>query len=588
MTNVLQNFIYPSNQTLGSKEKYVRVEGNVYFGHDTLEMTKYANVQFDTYYNALSVPLWRGHVGINDVQLVVTGSGQVDIELWHWNSRTIKEFKQVVSVELSAEEQTVYNLNISNPLEYSGLVFVKVVAHSDVNITSMKWLTNAEPRRDVKLGISVTHFNRKAYVLPAIKRIKEGLLNTAEWENKIDFIVVDNSKNITEDEAMGVEIIPNENTGGSGGFTRGFLHYKRDTDATHVLFMDDDASLEIESIKRAYQILQYAEKDNTAVGAALFYEDRPDLFIERGAKMNPNLTWEAKFRDTDATVVGDVLLQEIDEEKNEYFGWWFNAFPIKYTDHLTLPYFVRGDDVSFGNLNNFHMVMGNGIAAIAENFDYKVAAMTEYLDMRNKFLVNSLFVNHRFALVPYYLRLVIEAVLGGRYAFADVYHMAMHDFLHMNSAWMVENADMQKIMPKIKEMTKSVALQEINLDDYDLDYTTSLAEKKSNTFWRRIMMNNIFFPLRKDKMIFQLYTRVPAYRQISGYRNILYVNPENGKGFVAKINRWTTIKKMVRGVFDALHLLMSYGTVRTRISKDLPYLTSEKMWNQILNLKEKD
>ena len=237
--------------------------------------------------------------------------------------------------------------------------------------------------------------------MPAIKRIKTGLLDMPEWADKIDFIVVDNSKNITEEEAMGVTIIPNENTGGSGGFTRGFLYYKNDTNATHVLFMDDDASLEIESIKRAYRILQFAEADNTAVGAALFYEDRPDMLIERGAKMDPKLTWEAKFRDTSATSVADVLLQEIDEEKNEYFGWWFNAFPIKYTDHLTLPYFVRGDDVSFGNLNNFHMVMGNGIAAIAENFDYKVAAMTEYLDMRNKFLVNSLFVNHRFALVPY-------------------------------------------------------------------------------------------------------------------------------------------------------------------------------------------
>ena len=162
MTNVLQNFIYPSNQTLGSKEKYVRVEGNVFFGHQTLEMTKYANVEFDTYYNALSIPLWRGHVGLGQVQLVVTGSGLVDIELWHWNTRTIKEFKQVVSVDLTEAEQTIYDLDISNTLEYNGLVYVKVVAHSDVNITSMKWQTNETPRRDVKLGISVTHFNRKA------------------------------------------------------------------------------------------------------------------------------------------------------------------------------------------------------------------------------------------------------------------------------------------------------------------------------------------------------------------------------------------------------------------------------------------
>ena len=92
MTKVLQNFIYPSNQTLGSKEKYLRVEGNVFFGNDKLEMTKFANVHFDTYYNAFSIPLWRENVGLSDAQFTISGSGTVDVELWHLSNRNIKEF----------------------------------------------------------------------------------------------------------------------------------------------------------------------------------------------------------------------------------------------------------------------------------------------------------------------------------------------------------------------------------------------------------------------------------------------------------------------------------------------------------------
>lgn len=159
---------------LGSKEKYLRVEGNVYFGGNTLEMTKFANVQFDTYYNAFSIPLWRENVGLTDTQLTIAGSGTVDVELWHLSDRYIKEFKQSITVELTEDSQTIYDLDITSPFEYSGLVYIKLVAKNDVEVTKMAWQTQTAYRRDVKLGISVTHFNRKAYVLPAIKRIKDG------------------------------------------------------------------------------------------------------------------------------------------------------------------------------------------------------------------------------------------------------------------------------------------------------------------------------------------------------------------------------------------------------------------------------
>lgn len=107
--------------------------------------------------------------------------------------------------------------------------------------------------------------------------------------------------------------------------------------------------------------------------------------------------------------------------------------------------------------------MGNGIAAIAENFDYKVAAMTEYLDLRNKLLVHSLFINKPSRMVPYYWKLVLESVLAGRYGFTKVYRMALRDFMRMTPEWMVSNADMQNNMALIKQASAENALHEINL-----------------------------------------------------------------------------------------------------------------------------
>lgn len=63
----------------------------------------------------------------------------------------------------------------------------------------------------MKLGVVITHFNRKQYVVPAIQRIESQLLNDPQYEGKIDLVVVDNSKNITQEEA-GIKpiIIPNK------------------------------------------------------------------------------------------------------------------------------------------------------------------------------------------------------------------------------------------------------------------------------------------------------------------------------------------------------------------------------------------
>jgi hypothetical protein len=350
--------------------------------------------------------------------------------------------------------------------------------------------------------------------------------------------------------------------------------------------MDDDASLEVESIKRTYQILSFAEKENTSVGAALFSEERPDSFIERGAKLDDKFTWFAKFRDTNATNIIDVLNQEIDETENDYNGWWFNAFPIKYAEKLVLPYFVRGDDVSFGPLNDFNIVLGNGIAAIAENFEYKVSAMTEYLDTRNKLIVHSLFINKPNKTISRYVRLILDAVMGGRYGYAAVYRKALKDFLHLTPEWLIENEKMQNIIPRLKELVVDETPQEIDITKIDYVQTNSFQEDSKSTRWRRLTINNLFFPLNSKQAIIQPFTQVPVFRQISGYRKILYMNPETGKGFVAHINRWKTISILTATVFDSIKLLFRYRAVRNRLKKQMALLTSEEMWNDILKIQK--
>lgn len=582
--NILQNFIYPQNLDVGSKEKYLRVEGGVYFENGILEMTKFSNVEFDTYYNAFSVPLWQQKVGIDRIFFQISGQGKVKIELYHLKKNEAVEVKEVKMVDLTEQSQIVFDFSITNEFEYSGLIYPKVIAMEDVTITAMNWKTKDVIRRQVKLGISITHFDRKAYIIPAIKRIKGNLLDDTEWHEKIDFVVIDNSQNITEDEALGIKVIPNENTGGSGGFTRGLLYYKNETDATHVLFMDDDASLEVESIKRAYTILEYAEKENSTVGAALFYEETPNLLIERGARLHERHTWRPKFHDQDVLEVKNILEEEMNEEPDDYAAWWFCAFPIKYAEKLSLPYFVRADDVSFGALNDLNLIYANGIACMGENFAYKVSPMTIYLDMRNKLIAHTLFINKPWYAARYYLGNVGRLVLAIRHGYVNVSRLALKDYLHLTPEWLIENENMKAILPQLKELVKDNDPHDINLQDYPLIKTNKKDESKLKKIGRMLTLNRLLTPLEKNKVIFQEFIERPIYRQVAGYKKILYYNPETDKGFVVEATRGKVIREIFGLLMDSLKLLFKYRSIRKRLLNNLDNLTSEEMWKKILKI----
>ena len=150
------------------------------------------------------------------------------------------------------------------------LVF-DIEALEETQVVDFYYWTNTPPTNKVKLGIVITHFNRQKYVLPAIARLKEQLLDLPEFKDRVSLFVVDNSQNLPPIE--NVTIIPNENLGGAGGFSRGLLTLKESKDYTHCLFMDDDASCEVDGIKRTLALLTYAKDKELAVGGAMLREE---------------------------------------------------------------------------------------------------------------------------------------------------------------------------------------------------------------------------------------------------------------------------------------------------------------------------
>ena len=133
--------------------------------------------------------------------------------------------------------------------------------------------------RDVELAIGTTTFKKESFIINNIGLVRKEILSSSDdIARHFHMYVIDNGR--TLDAAAlsgdGVTVIPNDNVGGAGGFTRGMITAMEQTpQATNVILMDDDVSVSPESIKRTYSLLRLLKPEHqeaTISGAMLNYE----------------------------------------------------------------------------------------------------------------------------------------------------------------------------------------------------------------------------------------------------------------------------------------------------------------------------
>ena len=144
--------------------------------------------------------------------------------------------------------------------------------------------------------------------------------------------------------------------------------------------MDDDATCEIESIKRTFAFMKFSKVEKLAICGALLRETEPYRLMEMGAKFDGYV--KPIKVGLDMRDVGDLMLSEVEHVKPDYGAWWFFCFKIKEVEEFPFPFFVRGDDSRFSIRNKFKIMGMNGISVWGEDFASKTSPMNCYLDMR--------------------------------------------------------------------------------------------------------------------------------------------------------------------------------------------------------------
>ena len=383
---ILQSLIWPEQGICTERDLYLRLRGPAGFQEDAhrVVLREGGRLGFDTWFNLFNLGKWRRHCDLKDLTLRLEGMGEIAVAVIMPLSE--RSWERVAEQVITLEPGKGMDLDLSHVFAETAanaVLFFEITALGPAELTGAHWMTTQAPLRTPDLMLSITTFKREAAVERTVARF-EDYIKASGMAGRIRMSVVDNGQSADIPASDHVTLIPNENLGGAGGFSRGLLAAK-DSGATHCLFMDDDASIHMESLTRTWTFLAYATDPATAIAGAMINATHRWAIWENGAvffkRCNP-LHMATDLRDLHETV--DMELDTTPEpDPNFYGGWWYFAFPVNEVKHQPFPFFVRGDDVSFSLVHDFNMVTLNGVVSYQDSFTDKESPLTWYLDLRS-------------------------------------------------------------------------------------------------------------------------------------------------------------------------------------------------------------
>ena len=284
----------------------------------------------------------------------------------------------------------------------TGFFFLQIKALEDSRIYSGYYGTEElEPTQKVKLAVDICTFKREEYVKRNMNILKRDILENPDSPcyQKVWVHISDNASSLAGivDSQPGITVDTNANLGGVGGFTRGIIETKKrekEEGFTHILIMDDDATISSAAVEVNYLLLSYLKKEffGYTVGGKLMVLDAPFIQFEVGAQWNAGDIVPLKS-EWDVRNYKDVLKSEIEDKKVEYQGWWYCCIPLSEIDenNLPLPIFIHRDDIEYGmRTGKGRFIYMNQICIWHEAFAGKMPGMLDYYDIRNHCITNAI------------------------------------------------------------------------------------------------------------------------------------------------------------------------------------------------------
>lgn len=564
-------------------------------------LEKGATVSFGTYFNSFSLEKWRKYTETGEYKVVIKGSGKAKVSLYHSFLEDGKAATKVLmerALELSTESESI--LAVPDTVT-TGICYPVVEALSErvvLEQISYEGQVFEKIRDEIFLALDTCTFKREPYVKRNMEELSKHVLEnpSSPLYGKAQVFISDNGCTLGNSLSAfpKVKVMPNENVGGVGGFTRGMLEAMKEEKFTHILIMDDDAVIEPSAIVKTYIFLTVLKKQywEYTIGGGLLRENTPCIQYESGAVWNRGRIKAGKHH-LDMGELRDILNNE-KEESIEYAGWWYSCIPVEQIKKygLPLPLFIHRDDIEYGlRTGRERFIFLNGIGVWHEAFENKMPGATEYYDWRNLAIVNSIHYQdfNKKELFRFLLKWVTANVIRYRYQYVDMNLRGIEDFLK-GIDWL-KKQDAPTLHQSIFAMNYKavpaadfVGYKGIQKEDIQWEHIEKLKARnigKAEKILRQITLNGYFLPSKTGKILVAMpHDNIyDMYRQ----KEILYVD-STGKAVLVKRSGKEALK-CYRKLWRVRKLInRSFENSRKEYAQRYTELTGKEFWMDYLKM----
>lgn len=355
-------------------------------------------IDFTSCLNGVPANKWRSYTSVSRFGLHVCVVGKGTINLVGYSNEPLNAVRKLLGTQ-TFDYEVPTEIELPYPDNDRELLGFEIEAHDDCRMCG-GWYwgeSDAEPR-EINILVSTTTCRKEEYILHNLDVLRKDILEADDSFKEHFYInVVDNGNTLhAEDvEADHIRLIPNVNTGGSGGFARGMIEGLHDTRGiTHIVLMDDDVLMLSDSYRRLYGILQYIrpEYERSLFSGAMFEMDQMTIMHEDIGTLRGNKDFTHVKREHNMSFLADIIdaNRRVPRVDHDYAGWWFCCIPMDVVKEkgLPLPLFIRGDDVEYGIRCNLPILTMTGICVWHMGFANKfTSSMNFYQEFRNIFIV---------------------------------------------------------------------------------------------------------------------------------------------------------------------------------------------------------
>lgn len=315
-------------------------------------------VSLGTYFNGFPAAYWQHWTSVRNVGLTVRSTGPATIRVHRSNSGGVSQ--QVATRQVDGAATTTFELELAHYDDGGWIWFDVIAGDAPAVLEGGEWTTAQAPVRRGRASLGITTFDKPDYCVETLRT----LAASPEVMSLIDriFVVDQGTSLVTAYEGYeavaerlgdALEVIRQDNLGGSGGFARAMQEALRRPESEFVQLLDDDVRLEPESLRRSIVFAQYSTEPLLVGGHMFDLLQRCTLHGWAEVVDEVPFAWGDRHPDemphdfaVDSLRRSPLLHERMDADYN---GWWMCLIPLQAirTVGLALPAFIKWDDAEF-------------------------------------------------------------------------------------------------------------------------------------------------------------------------------------------------------------------------------------------------